>query len=71
MVLLIVIVTLIHRYTSRASAAALFHIAYKMVPDKTKPDLEAEFLRLCMDETPTVRRVASQYIVNMLQVHNS
>jgi serine/threonine-protein phosphatase 2A regulatory subunit A len=58
-------------YTSRASAAALFHIAYKVVPDKTKLDLEAEFLRLCMDETPTVRRVASQHIVNMLKLVRS
>lgn len=58
-------------YTSRASAAALFHVAYKAVPDKTKRELENEFLRLCMDETPTVRRVASQHLVNMLKLVKS
>ena len=46
-------------FTSRISAASLFHIAYKRLPDSEKTRLRVLFLRLCSDDTPSVRRAAA------------
>ena len=50
-------------FTSRISAAALMHIAYKRVQSPTtRNTIRQHFLRLCSDDTPMVRRVAAQYL---------
>ena len=46
-------------FTSRMSSAALFHIAYKKLSDPMKQKCRHVFLKLCSDETPTVRRLAA------------
>lgn len=58
-------------YTSRASATSLFHLVYPVASEQVKKELEAIFLELCEDDTPTVRRVASQHIVSMLKLLKS
>jgi serine/threonine-protein phosphatase 2A regulatory subunit A len=47
------------RFTSRVSAATLFHIAYRRLPEAEKLNFRALFLRLCGDDTPMVRRAAA------------
>jgi serine/threonine-protein phosphatase 2A regulatory subunit A len=46
-------------FTSRISAASLFHMAYKRLPDSEKSSIRALFLTLCSDDTPSVRRAAA------------
>lgn len=46
-------------FTSRISATALFHTVYKRLPDNEKGRHRALFLRLCSDDTPSVRRAAA------------
>jgi serine/threonine-protein phosphatase 2A regulatory subunit A len=46
-------------FTSRISAASLFHIAYMRLPDVGKSRVRPLFLRLCSDDTPSVRRAAA------------
>ena len=54
-------------FTSRISAASLFHVAYKRLPDAEKRNLRALFLRLCTDDTPAVRRAAAQNFGNVVK----
>eukprot|EP01038_Epipyxis_sp_PR26KG_P008912 gene8912-12020_t len=53
-------------FTSRSSAASLIHLAFIQVSTRSKSEFRSIFLRLCADETPSVRRVAAQNIVNMI-----
>lgn len=46
-------------FTSRISAASLYHIAYKRLTEAEKSRTRALFLRLCSDDTPSVRRAAA------------
>lgn len=46
-------------FTSRISAASLFHIAYTRLPDTEKSSIRALFLKICSDDTPSVRRAAA------------
>mmetsp|Transcript_31978 Transcript_31978/g.46064 ORF Transcript_31978/g.46064 Transcript_31978/m.46064 type:complete len:674 (-) Transcript_31978:2077-4098(-) len=55
-------------FTSRAAAASLVHLTFTKVSDKMKLDLASLYLRLCSDETPTVRRTAAQNLVQFLKV---
>ena len=54
-------------YTSRSAAASLYHIVFSRVSEKYRNELGTSFLRLCRDETPSVRRIASQYLVPMFK----
>jgi len=49
-------------FTSRTTAAALFHFSYNRLPENEKKNCRSLFLRLCVDETPMVKRVAAQYL---------
>lgn len=60
-----------NRFTSRAAAASLIHLAYAKVSEKLKGDLVQLFLRLCGDETPTVRKAAAQNLVQLYKVTQS
>ena len=46
-------------FTSRISAASLFHVVYRRLSDSEKSRFRALFLRLCADDTPSVRRAAA------------
>lgn len=46
-------------FTSRMSSASLFHIGYKKLSDPLKQKCRSLFLKLCIDETPMVRRTAA------------
>jgi len=52
------------RFTARASASSLLHIAYPRVNDETKTEMFNSFITLCKDETPLVRRVAADNVVH-------
>ena len=54
-------------FTSRLSAASLFHVAYNRLPDSEKRNLRTLFLRLCTDDTPSVRRAAAQNFGNLIK----
>ena len=58
-------------YTSRSAAASLYHIVFSRISEKYKNDLSTSFLRLCRDETPSVRRIASQFLVPMFKAARS
>jgi len=45
-------------FTARISASALFAGVYKRVPEQAQRNWRSFFLRLCMDESPIVRRSA-------------
>lgn len=47
-------------FTSRISAASLFHVGYSKLVEQDKKSFQSNFLRLCSDDTPMVRRVAAQ-----------
>ena len=49
-------------FSSRISAAELFHVAMSRMPEAERVPLAALFLKLCRDDTPLVRRVAAQYL---------
>ena len=55
-------------FTSRMSAASLFHVGYKKLSDALKQKLRALFLKLCNDETPMVRRTAATFYGNMVKI---
>ena len=59
------------RFTSRAAAASLIHLTFVKVSDKLRTDLIQLFLRLCGDETPTVRKSAAQNLVQLFKVAQS
>lgn len=65
------VLTNANRFTSRAAAASLVHLTFAKVSEKMKLDLASLFLRLCSDETPTVRRTAAQNLVQFLKVAQS
>lgn len=46
-------------FTSRISAASLFHIVYNRLSETEKCRVRILFLRLCSDDTPSVRRAAA------------
>ena len=49
-------------FTSRVSAAALFAAAYERVPASARPSLREGYKALAHDETPMVRRSATQQL---------
>lgn len=51
-----------HRFTARASAAALLHLGYKRFSLKLQDEVFGLYQRLCKDETPLVRRMAASAI---------
>jgi hypothetical protein len=46
----------------------MFHLVYHRVSSLIKSDYLSLFLRLCVDETPAVRRSAAQNLYNMVKV---
>lgn len=55
-------------FTSRISAAALFHQMYQRVEKQIQCDFRIQFLKLCTDDTPMVRRMAAMHMGNMVKV---
>lgn len=53
-------------FTSRVSAAALFHVGYSRLNENDKQRFRHLFLNLCSDDTAMVRRVAAQYLGNLV-----
>ena len=49
-------------FTARISAAALFAGIYPRVPEASRRNFRSTFLKLCMDESPSVRRSALIYM---------
>jgi serine/threonine-protein phosphatase 2A regulatory subunit A len=47
-------------FTSRISAASLFSVGYSRLPEKDRAVFRQMFVRMCVDETPLVRRVIAQ-----------
>lgn len=60
---------MLFRFTARGSAAAMSHLCFDKMSQRTRQDVRALFLKLCSDETPFVRRAAAQNIINMIRVH--
>ena len=56
--------SLLSRFTARASASSLLHIAYPRVNDETKTVMFNSFIALCKDETPLVRRIAADNVAH-------
>lgn len=54
-------------FTSRISAAALFHQTYLKVQDQTQFEFRNQFLKLCSDDTPMVRRMAAMHMGDMVK----
>lgn len=54
-------------FTSRVSAAGLFAQAHRAAAAELQPDLRAQFVQLCADETPMVRRAAAQHVGGMAE----
>ena len=54
-------------FTARISASALFAGVYSRVPDQARRTWRSAFLRLCMDESPIVRRSALTWMGSMAQ----
>ena len=46
-------------YTSRASATCLLHLAYGRVKDSQRQYFKDLFVKLCSDDTPTVRKLGA------------
>ena len=55
-------------WTSRVSATRLFAIAYPRAPAPVQAELRATFIALCQDDTPMVRRAASQCLGHLAEV---
>jgi uncharacterized protein (UPF0216 family) len=51
-------------FTARISAVSLFAGVYKRVPESNQRNWRSFFLRLCMDESPIVRR---RYVPRVVQ----
>lgn len=47
-------------FTSRISSTSLFHIAYKRLPSNIQKEFREIYAKLCIDDTPMVRRMAAQ-----------
>lgn len=58
-------------FTARISAVSLFAGAYARIPDGTRRNWRSAFLRLCMDESPIVRRSALTCMGSMALVVQS
>ena len=54
-------------FTARKSAATLISASYKRLTKTQQEEHVHHFAALCKDETPMVRRVASQHLGLMLQ----
>lgn len=58
-------------FTSRTSAVALIHTGYPRLSQDDKSSIQALFIRLCSDDTPTVRRAAAQNFAELSLKVNS
>lgn len=58
-------------FTSRTSAISLFHACYERLTEDDKALMKQLFLKLCVDETPTVRRTAAHQFVMVLSKLNN
>ena len=54
-------------FTARISSAALIAAAYTRLKEDQQKEFLSHFCGLCRDDTPMVRRVASQHLGNMLE----
>jgi hypothetical protein len=54
-------------FTARISSAALIATAYKRLKEDQQKEFLSNYCSLCRDDTPMVRRVASQYLGQMLE----
>lgn len=57
-------------FTARITATGLFHFAYKRLDEGSARTFRSTFLRLCMDDSPVVRRHAMMSIGEMAQMVN-
>ncbi len=55
-------------YTARLTATGLFHFAYKRLDEGSHRSFRSTFLRLCMDDSPVVRRHTMMYIGKLAAV---
>ncbi len=55
-------------YTARITAAGLFHFAYKRLEEGSHRPFRSTFLRLCVDDSPVVRRHTMMFIGKMAAV---
>lgn len=58
-------------FTSRTSAVSLIHVGYQRLSQDDKASIQAMFIRLCSDDTPTVRRAAAQNFAELALKVNS
>ena len=49
-------------FTARVSSCALFAVAYPRAPTPVRTELLSQFVTLCHDETPMVRRAAAHHL---------
>jgi serine/threonine-protein phosphatase 2A regulatory subunit A len=54
-------------FTARISSAALIATAYTRLKEEDQKEFLSNYCSLCRDDTPMVRRVASQYLGQMLE----
>lgn len=57
-------------FTARITATGLFHFVYKRLDEGSARTFRSTFLRLCMDDSPVVRRHAMMSIGEMAQMVN-
>ena len=52
-------------FTSRVSAASLFHVGYKNLPAARQREFRTMYFKLCADDAPMVRRAAASNLSNL------